>query len=218
MRTWISHLYSLCFQVLPSFIKPSNELLSFPEFSIAFSRFTEVICLAFPHRQHELNDYSVLIAELALSYGGGRFYTYHKLFSTKCAVRVAQWNQCPYWGSLDPDLHSRVFLGCKNISCAICRSVAHSTTSCPQINPSIPPHPVITPLKSTSYVPRPATFSSNPDSGRRVSSFTSSRQPCNGFNICTCTRQRCRYLHICNFCGGAHARPISPVFKAANKK
>ncbi len=101
----------------------------------------EVICTTFPHRRRELGDYLAIIAELALSYGGSHFYTYHKLFSAKCAIRVAQWNQCPYWGALDNELHNRVFLGCRNITCAVCRSISHSTTICPFINPSIPPLP-----------------------------------------------------------------------------
>ncbi len=28
---------------------------------------------------------------------------------------------------------------------------------------------------------------------------------CNSFNSSGCIRQRCRFLHVCNFCGGAHA-------------
>ncbi|XP_056612778.1 LOW QUALITY PROTEIN: uncharacterized protein LOC130428625 [Triplophysa dalaica] len=62
---------------------------------------------------------SAIVAELALSNGSAHFYTYHRLFSAKCAIRVAQWNQCPYWGALDTELHNRVFLGVRNISCAI---------------------------------------------------------------------------------------------------
>ncbi|XP_073685315.1 uncharacterized protein [Garra rufa] len=164
----------------------SSRLLSFSEFSIAFSRYTEIICSAFPHRRRELNDYLSIIAELALSYGGAHFYTYHKLFSAKCAVRIAQCNQCPYWGALDPDLHTRVFLGCKSISCAVCRSVAHSTMTCPQILPSIPPCPEPSFVKSTSYVPRPAT-SPNFDSTTAPSS-DDHRQPCKSFNQGKCFR------------------------------
>ncbi|KAG1925403.1 proline-rich protein 36-like [Pimephales promelas] len=187
------------------------------EFSIAFSHYTDIICSAFPHRQHELNANLALIAELALSYGGGHFYTYHKLFSAKCAIRVSQWNQCPYWGALDTDLHSRVFLGCRNISCAVCRSVSHPTTSCPQVNPFVSPRPETAPVKSTSYTPRPAT--SNLHEAKFSSrALTDNKQPCNNFNIGKCTRQRCRYLHICSFCGGAHARPVCPVYKDVNKK
>ncbi len=52
----------------------SSRILSFPEFAIAFSRFTEIICSVFPHRRRELNDYLAIIAELALSYGGGHFF------------------------------------------------------------------------------------------------------------------------------------------------
>ncbi len=163
--------------------------------------------LSFPHRRHELNDYLAIIAELALSYGGGHFFTYHKLFSAKCAVRVAQWNQCPYWGALDLDLHSRVFLGCRNIACAVCRSVAHSTSNCPRINPSATPCPEPTSAKSTSYVPRPATVPYS-DHETTAPYAADNRQPCFSFNNRKCGRPWCRYLHICSFCGGAHARVV----------
>lgn len=189
---------------------PSSRILSFSEFSIAFSRFTEIICSVFPHRRRELNDYLTIIAELALSYGGGHFYTYHKLFSAKSAVRVAQWNQCTYWGAHDSDLHSRGFLGCKNISCAVCRSVAHTTSACPQVNPSSQPCPETNTVRSTSYVPRTATAN--------TSSLNEKRQLCNHFNDGKCNRQQCRFLHICKFCGGAHARIVCPVYKSVNKK
>ncbi len=193
----------------------SSRILSFPEFSIAFSRFTEIICSVFPHRRRELNDYLAIIAELALSYGGGHFFTYHKLFSAKCAVRIAQWNQCPYWGALDLDLHSRVFLGCRNIACAVCRSVAHTTAVCPRINPSAT-YPEPTSAKSTSYVLRSATV---PYTDYEPAPYAAdNRQTCFAFNSRKCVKQRCRYLHICSFCGGAHARSVCPVYKAANKK
>ncbi len=139
-----------------------SRILSFTEFTIAFNRYTEVICTTFPHRRCELGDYLAIIAELALAYGGSHFYTYHKLFSAKCAIRVAQWNQCPYWGALDNELHNRVFLGCRNITCAVCRSISHSTTICPFINPSIPPCPEPSQPRSTSYVPRTSNFPYNP--------------------------------------------------------
>jgi len=61
---------------------------------------------------------------------------------------------------LDTDLHIRVFLGCRDISCAVCRSLAHFTISCLLVNPSSPPCPVVSQGKSTSYVPRPVHFNS----------------------------------------------------------
>ncbi|RXN13000.1 poly [Labeo rohita] len=167
-------------------------------------------------RRRELSDYLTIVAELALSYGGSHFYTYHKLFAAKCAIRVAQWNQCPYWGALDTELHNRVFLGCRNISCAVCRSFSHPTISCPFINPSIPPCPEPSQPKSTSYVPRLMDTPATPTpTFRRLPSTVS--QVCASFNSGRCTRQRCQFMHVCNFCGGAHARLICPVQKAANK-
>lgn len=42
-------------------------------------------------------------------------------------------------------------------------------------------------------------------------------QVCNNFNTFRCFRQLYRFLHVCNFCGGAHARPICPVYKSSAK-
>ncbi len=196
----------------------SSRPLSFSKFTIAFGRYTETVCSVFPHRRRELNDYLAIVAELALSYGGAHFYTYHKLFSAKCAVRVSQWNQSPYWGALDSDLHNRVFFSCPNISCAVCRSVAHSTISCPQVNPAIIPCPEPTQAKSTSYVPRSTTTNPTLDSRRESIPFSGNQQVCRNFNRGRCTRQQCKYLHVCSYCGGAHARIVCPVSKATNKK
>ncbi len=196
----------------------SSRPLTFSEFTIAFGRYTETVCSVFPHRRRELNDYLAIVAELALSYGGAHFYTYHKLFSAKCAVRVSQWNQCPYWGALDSDLHNRVFFSCPNISCAVCRSVAHSTISCPQVNPAIIPCPEPTQAKSTSYVPRSTTTNPPLDPKRESIPFSGNQQVCGNFNRGRCTRQLCKYLHVCSYCGGAHARIVCPVSKATNKK
>ncbi|RXN33880.1 poly [Labeo rohita] len=194
---------------LKNSVHNQSRILSFAEFTIAFTRYSEVICATFPHRRRELSDYLTIVAELALSYGGSHFYTYHKLFSAKCAIRVAQWNQCPYWGALDTELHNRVFLGCRNISCAVCRSFSHSTIDCPFINPSIPPCPESSQPKSTSYVPRLMDTPATPTPTFRRRPSSSDSQVCTDFNNGRCTRQRCRFMHVCNFCGGAHARLVS---------
>ncbi|XP_073685379.1 uncharacterized protein [Garra rufa] len=139
------------------------------------------------------------------------------MFATKCAIRVAQWNQCPYWGALDTELHSRVFLGCHNISCAVCRSFSHPTSSCPFTNPSTPPCPEPSQPKSTSYVPCLMNTPATPTPSLRCRPSSSGNQVCTDFNGGRCTRQRCRFMHVCNFCGGAHARLVCLVYKAANK-
>lgn len=61
------------------------------------------------------------------------------------------------------------------------------------MNPSIPP------ARTQPLLNQPATINANPhnsDFRRRASSFADSRQPCNNFNIGTCTREHGRYLHI----------------------
>ncbi|XP_056617722.1 uncharacterized protein LOC130432405 [Triplophysa dalaica] len=189
-----------------------TRTLSFPEFIVAFSRYTDVICTAFPHRRRELGDYLAIVAELALSYGGAHFYTYHRLFSAKCAIRIAQWNQCPYWGALDTELHNRVFLGVRNITCAVCRSVAHTTLDCPLVTPSLPPRSA-SPPQSTCSVPRLPTRPVHQTQGQ-----PGNLEACRNFNAGRCVRQRCRFLHVCSFCSGAHARIVCPLSQTQNKK
>lgn len=58
----------------------TSRILSISKFTIVFSRYTKIICSTFPHRWRKRNDYLVLIAGLTLSYRGGHFYTYHKLY------------------------------------------------------------------------------------------------------------------------------------------
>ena len=111
----------------------ATRILSFPEFTLAFSRYSEVICSVFPMRRRELNEYLNIIAGLAVTYGGTHFYNYHRLFSAKCAARVNLWNQCPYWGAIDMELHNRVFLGCRTVTCAVCSSPEHNSDHCSYI-------------------------------------------------------------------------------------
>lgn len=157
-----------------------------------------------------------IIAELTLSYGGTHFYTYHKSFSAKCIVHIALWG---HQGALDTELHNRVFLGCRNISCVVCRSVSHSTIACPLINPSNPPCPDSPKAKSTSYVPWPANINFNISAidSKRKTTFSSNSQVCKHFISGRCSRQYCCYLHICSYCGGHHARTMCPVKRSVNK-
>ena len=114
----------------------ATRILSFPEFTLAFSRYSEVICSVFPMRRRELNEYLNIIAGLAVTYGGTHFYNYHRLFSAKCAARVNLWNQCPYWGALDMELHNQVFLGCRTVTYAVCSSSEHNSDHCSYIKGS----------------------------------------------------------------------------------
>lgn len=88
------------------------RILSFAKFIIPFTGYSEIICTVFPHRKRKVSDYLSLVPELSLLFGGSHFYTYYKLFSAKSAIHITQRNQCPYWGTLDTDLHNCIILGC----------------------------------------------------------------------------------------------------------
>ncbi|XP_063044381.1 uncharacterized protein LOC134438696 [Engraulis encrasicolus] len=196
---------------------PASRVLSFTEFVVAFSRYTDVICSVFPHRQRELNDYLAVVAGLAVSYGGAHFYTYHRLFSAKCAARVSSWNQCPYWGALDLELHSRVFLNVQLSTCAVCCASDHRSADCPMVEGNKPrssaPKAV---TKSTAAVPTHSQSAGALEDRQGHDVYP--RQVCHRFNVSNCTLSNCRFLHVCNFCAGAHARLVCPVYKPANKR
>ncbi|KAL2081495.1 hypothetical protein ACEWY4_023348 [Coilia grayii] len=76
-----------------------------------------------------------------------------QILSAKCAARVSLWNQCPYWGALDLELHNRVFLGCRPVVCAICCCPDHSSSHCPFVEGNSSNHKTAA-AKSLSSVPR----------------------------------------------------------------
>lgn len=129
-----------------------------------------------------------------------------------------QWNQCPYWGALDTNLPNRVFMGFSNIACMVCRSVYYLTTSSLQNNPLILSKPEPNWVKSTSYVLWPTTAGLNAytnfDARVRVVHFWSGRKVCNNFYYVKCSTECCHFFHVCNYCSGAHAHTICPVFKS----
>ncbi len=111
----------------------------------------------------------------------------------------------PLLGRSDSDLHSRVSPDARTYP-AWC--AGRSITPPPPAHVSIPPqHHAQNPTssKSTSYVPRPATVAP-PRPGNQLLT-----QRIIDSHVSLSIREdasdkRCSYLHICNFCGGAHAR------------
>lgn len=190
---------------------PAAKILSFPEFTVAFSHYTEIVCSAFPQRRGELNSYLSIIAGLATTFGGAHFYSYHRLFSAKSAARVTLWNQIPHWGALDLEIYSRVFLGVKPTVCALCNGRSHGSGDCPLVQSKT------TASKPTSSAGRLSSTAANiEDVGNSLS--WKGREVCRKFNINACSLSTCRYLHVCSYCAGAHARTICPVLRNANKR
>ena len=167
----------------------------------------------FPMRRRELNEYLNIIAGLAVTYGGTHFYNYHRLFSAKCAARVNLWNQCPYWGAIDMELHNRVFLGCRTVTCAVCSSPEHNSDHCSYIEGN-------TRRCSTAAAKSPSSVHKNPNETSTKSDQDSLNMDkvCFRFNASRCNLSSCRYLHVCNYCAGAHARPLCPVYASDKRK
>ena len=203
------------------------------EFALAFSLYRDVICSVYPTRRPELDEYLRIELDMALRFGGSGFYTYHIHFASQAAGRINQFNQGTYWGALDSELYCRIFAARASLSCQICEAPSHPATACSVSAPQPePPRPRPFPSRGNASVPDRLSFAAPPPSiipraafkrspanapalkgvdrhGRPVL-YQGGRMVCNNFNDLGCSLSSCRLMHICSFCGGAHARSTCP--------
>lgn len=75
------------------FLKTSDSRLqrnlSFPEFVIAFSIYSDILCQVFRDWREELDLYLAMMADFNQRYRGTLFYEYHKSFSAKSASFIS---------------------------------------------------------------------------------------------------------------------------------
>ena len=166
---------------------------------------------------------------MALRFGGTGFYSYHVHFANQAAGRIQQFNQGTYWGVLDSELYCRIFAARTSLSCELCGAPSHPASACTvtappprsrpsssrnttvfnRLSPAAPP-PSIIPrpinIRPSVNVPMPKGV----DRRGRPILYQGGRMVCNNFNHLGCALSNCRLLHVCSFCGGAHARSTCP--------
>ncbi|KAL1267272.1 hypothetical protein QQF64_002947 [Cirrhinus molitorella] len=150
------------------------------------------------------------------------------LFATQAAGRIQQFNQGTYWGTLDAELYCRIFAARSSLSCELCGAPSHPASICTVITPlnlqssssrkssvfnrlssAAPPPPIIPKpldIRPTVNIPTPKSI----DKRGRPILYQGGRMVCNNFNHLGCSLSNCRLLHVCSFCGGAHARNSCP--------
>ncbi|KAL1276499.1 hypothetical protein QQF64_036122 [Cirrhinus molitorella] len=209
-------------------INSHSKDLTPTEFALAFSIYRDIICSVYPDRRTELDDYLSVILDMAVCFGGTGFYNYHLLFATQAAGRIQQFNQGTYWGTLDAELYCRIFAARSSLSCELCGAPSHPASICTVITPlnlqspssrkssvfnrlssAAPPPPIIPKpldIHPTVNIPTPKSI----DKRGRPILYQGGRMVCNNFNHLGCSLSNCRLLHVCSFCGGAHARNSCP--------
>ena len=108
-----------------------NLVLS--EFIVAFTKYKNIMCEAYPYRRVELDMYERDIIEMATRYGGTTFYEYHKAFSARAAAMLEQRNIKIDWSVRDNKLFCSLFAGSRIVACEICSSISHPTELCAQL-------------------------------------------------------------------------------------
>ena len=175
-----------------------------------------------PERRKELDEYLALVSELALKYGGSGFYHYHVLFASRAAARLDQRNESTYWGERDNSLFCQVFASRAPLPCLECGAPQHPATSC--VIKFKSGHKAPEALKSglaasarQPLLPQPSAAHTSATPGPRSRDAKGrpvltlgAHQICNDFNIGRCNRSTCKFLHICSYCSGAHARVTCP--------
>jgi hypothetical protein len=196
-------------------IKPMNDKrlsrpLTISEFSMAFNKYRNVMCQAYPSRRQELDDYYSQILKMSQHYGGFGFYEYHKQFSFKAAQYLRQLGKRVNWAIRDDELYMSIFTGQKTNSCAVCFSIAHLTNFCPE-------------KANSPYTPQRPWSSGNNNyggsrsidkRGRQVTTHNQ-KQICNNFNGASGCKfeDRCYNSHICFGCKKPHPQIKCPNIK-----
>lgn len=191
-------------------LKPGDPRLSrsltLGEFIMAFSRYKNIVCEALPHRRTELDHYERDIVEMANQFGGTRFYDYHKAFSAKAAALLHQQHIKVDWSIRDNNLFCTIFAGMKANVCGLCSSVNHTTEFCPLlVNPNF--------KKGQNQAYAGHTHTNSTYNGTNASKKQSKTvinfqgiPLCNNYNERTCTRQVCKFLHLCYDCFSPHPK------------
>ena len=190
------------------------------EFAFAFGIYRDTLCDQFPNRREELDQYMHLVLDMALTYGGNGFYTYHVQFASRAAAILDQRNQAVYWGERDNTLFCQVFASRPPIPCTSCGAPAHPASTCVlNIGAGVTTEPAAspaTPIPSRALLPTPAgtarpflTLRGQDKKGRQVFAMGEATV-CNDFNSGRCSRSSCRFLHICTCCTGAHSKEVCP--------
>ena len=130
------------FDGIENIMKPGDPRLSktltLGEFIIAFGKYKNMICEVMPHPRRELDQYERNVVEMANSYGGTRFYDYHKTFSAKAAALLHQRQVKVDWSIRDNGLFCPMFAGIDINVCGLCASINHASDICPiLVNPKL---------------------------------------------------------------------------------
>lgn len=180
----------------------ADQNLTLDEFNKAFRKYRHIICKAYPQRRDELDQYEADINDIAHSYGP-KFYQYHKMFSTKAANAIIEYNVVINWGKVDDRLLHLVMHGTESRECQLCGDFDHATKFCSkQMQKSEPqrslPEKSVT---SNSESSSSATPSAAPKDkyGRNIESVNGI-DICNNYNHGTCRWNQCKFIHACLTC------------------
>ena len=196
-------------------MKPGDPRLSknltLGEFIIAFARYKNIICEVMPHRRAELDQYERDVVEMANQFGGTRFYDYHKAFSAKAAALLHQRHVRVDWSIRDSGLFCTMFAGMKINVCGLCSSVNHGSDFCPLlVNPNF--------KKTNQGNAGNNRYQSGgySNAAQKKGHSFQGMQLCINYNERSCSRQVCKFLHLCYECFGPH--PKSKCTSKSNDK
>lgn len=109
--------------------KRLSRNLNISEFVTAFSRFKRIMFGTYPWRQQVLDMYLAHIIEVH-NVWSTKFYEYHKLFSSKCAIALKQNQMIINWSKGDGEILKRVVAVAEVSKCNFCSSKTQTSSMC----------------------------------------------------------------------------------------
>ena len=154
------------------------------EWGMAFNRYASVLLETRPDLSVDLADYQAFIFSLARDYQPPNLaIAYDKEFRAEFAQSFVDFSE-PH----NRDLFSRIFHQAPITFCGLCRSRSHKTETCP--------------------THRGPSFSGSSSAQRPWATGEPEGKMCRSWNSGSCTSKfgegKCRYLHKCERCSGAH--------------
>ncbi|XP_062580111.1 uncharacterized protein LOC134242104 [Saccostrea cucullata] len=164
--------------------------LTISEFILAFTKFKNVMCEAYPWRRAELDAYERDIVEMSsMTKGSYAFYEYHKAFSARASALLQQRNIKIDWSIRDMKLYTTIFSGQAVTRCENCNSISHPSHFCPKVKHTSAPN-------TNRY--RSETVM---DKKGRPRTYHKGKEICNNFNGNNgCYMNSCNLAHVCTEC------------------
>ncbi|CAF2409898.1 unnamed protein product [Rotaria sp. Silwood2] len=188
----------------------NDKNLTILEYILAFTRYLNIICEAFPQRRRELTAYLCDVIRLSSRFCHPFFYHHHRLFAQKAETLLQTRNILIDWFKRDHDIYLNVFSGYDQLF-VIYVEVQNTISFCKKI---LNRNDLIEKMLSENHDRFTSTTSSKVSflQGLDNDDIKQGLGPiCKFYHAAgfeKCIQPNCRFLHLCSHCRGTNPKKL----------